>query len=631
MIFRPRSGSLARWLVLLLLLALSILPSTSFALPKRLVIALDGIAYRDMKALQDGVTYKDTHGFQFHRQGFHQGYFPVSRMISTFPSTSDVAWTDIFGDRPLPGYQRTYFSAAANSEMSVNGITTSMEHEKQMHWQVENGFLRTLGYVYPSHTYEYEVHELVRNFLNAKGGGDNFYAYVRTSDDSQHLSRDVFAMLCALDEKLQKLRALYKAQEGHELEILILSDHGNNHAGPAKRVEIRKFLKQAGYRISKSILSPKDVVLPTAGIESWVEIHNSPAETETLMQLLPHLKGVDVLTARFPGQTNRFMVMNSKGERAIIEWNPAKNSFRYSTERGDPINYLPVVKTLSQKNRLDTGGFATADDWMAETLTNRYPLALERIVRGHTCVTLNPATILISLNNHYVHSGWLVKKGSELVTFGGTHGALDDLNSDGMLLSSFAPTQDTSSRRVAGLYDCFPGLRNFRAEENGAEWITGKEQALTRIARVPLDWDRQMLPDDEVFLRIWTPSFAHLDIEVPVELTVKKAPRFSNAQIRRGEPQPIDASESYEAVLIGKQDQVDPQPINASERHFTLNFPITFLDKCAYERVYALPADLILEPQKEYWISGQVPDEKKDIRIFEFTFRTDSRGRPVAY
>jgi hypothetical protein len=323
--------------------------------------------------------------------------------------------------------------------------------------------------------------------------------------------------------------------------------------------------------------------------------------------------------------------MNSKGERAIIEWNPAKNSFRYSTERGDPINYLPVVGALSQKNRLDADGFATADDWMAETMTNRYPLAVERIVRGHTCVTLNPATILISLNNHYVHSGWLVKKGSELVTFGGTHGALDDLNSDGILLSSFAPTQDTSSTRVAGLYDCFPGLRNYRAEEIGAEWITGKEQALTRIARVPLDWDRQMLPGDEVFLRIWTPGFAHLDIEAPVELTVKKIPRFSSAQIRRGEPQPIDASESYEAVLIGKHGQGDLQPMDASEQHFTLNLPISFPDKCAYERVYALPADLSLEPQKEYSISGQVRDQEKNTRIFEFTFRTDSRGLPIAY
>jgi hypothetical protein len=591
-------------------LVIQALPSTSIAaLPKRLIIALDGIAYRDMKALQEGITYKDTHGIQFHRQGFHQGYFPVSRMISTFPSTSDVAWTEVFGDRPLPGYQRTYYSAAANLEIVVNPLTTTMEHESQMHWQVENGFLRTLGYIYPSHMYQYEVHELVKNFLHTKSKDDNYYVYVRTPDDAQHLSRDIFAMLCALDKKLQKLRALYKAREGRELEILILSDHGSNHAGVGQRVEIRAFLKKAGYRIAKFIVNPKDVVLPTTGIESWVEIHNSPAETERLMQLLPHLKGVDVLTAQFPGQANRFIVMNSKGERAIIEWNPAKNSFRYSTEVGDPINYLPVVEALSKKNRLDADGFATADAWMAETLTHRYPLALERIVRGHTHVTLNPATILISLDNHYVHAGWLVKKASECVTFGGTHGALDDLNSDGILLSSFAPTQDTSSDRVAELFDGFPGVRNYRAEENGAEWITGKEQALTRIARVPLDWDRQMLPGDEVFLRIWTPSFTHLGIEVPVELTVKKARHFSSAQIRRGVPQPIDAS----------------------ERHFILNLPISFPDKCAYERVYALPADLVLEPQKEYRISGRVHDQKTNIRIFEFTFRTDSRGRPIAY
>jgi hypothetical protein len=618
--------------VLLFLLLIQALPSTGIAaLPKRLIICLDGISYRDMKALQAGVTYKDTHGIQFHRQAFHQGYFPVSRLISTFPSTSDVAWTDIFGDRPLPGYQRTYFSEAANLEIAINPISSSMEHEEQMQWQVESGFMRTLGYVYPSHTYQYEVHELIRNFLNAKSGGDNFYAYVRTPDDAQHLSRDIFAMLSMLDEKLQKLRALYRQREGRDLEILILSDHGNNHAGVGQRVEIRTFLKNAGYRITNSIVYPKDIILPTVGIESWVEIHNAPAETENLMELLPQLKGVDVLMAKFPGRTNRFIVMNAKSERAIIEWNPARNSYRYSTERGDPINYLPVVKALAQKNRLDADGFAAADDWMTESMTHRYPLAPERIVRALTCITLNPATILISLDNHYVHSGWLVKKGSELVTFGGTHGSLDDLNSDGMLLSSFAPTRDTSSGRVAKVYDCFPGLQNFRAGKNGAEWITGQEQALIRIARVPLDWDRRMLADDEVFLRIWTPSFARLDTESPLELTVKKAGQYSGAQFRRGEPQPIDASDSYEAALIGKPDQEAARPADASEWHFTLNQPVSFPDKCVYERVYALPAGLVLEPQKEYSISGQVRDQTKNVRIFDFTFRTDSHSLPVAY
>ena len=162
-------------------------------------------------------------------------------MISTFPSASDVAWTDIFGDRPLPGYQRTYFSAAANAEISINGVTSSMEHERQMDWQVENGTIRAMGYLFPLHTYEYEIHELVGKFLECPGAATNFYAYVRASDDAQHLDRDIFSMLCQLDRQLQELRARYRARTGRELQIVILSDHGHNHAGRGRRVGIRDF------------------------------------------------------------------------------------------------------------------------------------------------------------------------------------------------------------------------------------------------------------------------------------------------------------------------------------------------------------------------------------------------------
>jgi hypothetical protein len=601
----------ASWFAFFILLALQALPSTAAALPARLVLALDGIAYRDMKALQAGVDYTNVLGSVLTRRAFgsDEGYFPVSRMVSTFPSASDVAWTDIFGNRPLPGYQRTYFSAAANSEISINGVTTSMEHERQMDWQVESGFIRSMGYIYSVHTFEYEMHGLVKNFLNTRSKGANYYAYIRSSDDAQHLDRDIFSMLCMLDEQLQGLRARYKALAGRDLQIVILSDHGHNHAGPGRRVEVEAFLKKAGYRVSESIVNPKDVVLPTAGIESWVEIHNSPAETENLAQRLTQLKGVDVLAARRPEETNRFLVMNSKGERAFIEWKPAKDAYRYSTENGDPLDYRPVVEALAGKNLLDADGFATADDWMAATVTNRYPLALERIVRGLTHATLNPATILISLDNDYVHSGWLVKKGSWLVTYGSTHGGLDDLNSDGILLSNFKPTQDTSSDRVAGQFDDFPGLRDYRAEENGAEWVAKKEQSLTRIARVPFDRDYKLLPDDGVFLRIWSPQFTHLEATIPVEATIKKIPRFSSAQSQRG----------------------DFKPADTPGLHLIFNQPISFPDKCASERIYALPPGLILEPQTEYQLSGWIVDQGKNIRLFEFNFFTNSRGRPAAF
>lgn len=591
--------------------ALSVFPFKGLALPGRLVLGLDGVAYRDMKALQEGVTYTNTWGKRLHRRAFgpDEGYFPVSRLVSTFPSTSDVAWTDIFGDRPLPGYQRTYFSAAANSQIVINGITTTMEHESQMSWEMENNLLRTMGYVYPVHTFDHEIRETIRNFWNDTGNNGSYYVYIRATDDAQHLDRDIFAMLCRLDEQLQAMRTRYRAQEGRDLQILILSDHGHNHAGSFKRVEVRALLEKAGYRITESIQQPKDVVLPTTGIEDWVEIHNAPGATKTLMPLLTRLEGADLVTGQDPDHSNHFLVMNSRGERAGIDWNPTNNTYRYSTETGDPLGYRPVAEALARQNRFDAGGFAAADTWMAATLTNHYPLAPERIVRGLTRVTLNPATILISLSNDYVHCGWLIQKGADLSTFSSTHGALDNLNSDGIVLSNFTPTRDTSSDRVAGQFDDFPGLRNFRAMENGAELLTKNEQALTRIAHEPFDSDYQSLPEDGVFLRVWSPRFTHLDAQAPIEATIEKVQHFSNAQNPHGVFKPAPA--------LG--------------RHLTFDRPVSFSDPCAYERIYALPSDLILKSQTEYRISGWIRDRNKSISLFEFNFYTDSQGRPAAY
>jgi hypothetical protein len=466
-----------------------------------------------------------------------------------------------------------------------------------------------MGYIYSAHVFEYEMRRLVKKFWNTRDTNADYYAYLRTSDDAQHLDRDIFSLLCLLDKQLQDLRARYKAEEGRDLQIVILSDHGHNHAGSGQRVKIREFLEKGGYRIAQSIVKSNDVVLPTAGIEDWVEIHNSDDETERLAQLLARLQGVDVLAARMPGRTNRFLVMNSKGERAILDWNPAKNTLRYSIEEGDPLNYRPVVEALKQKNLLDADRFATADAWMNETMTNHYPLALERIIRGFTSATLNPATILISLNNQYVNSGWLVKEGSRLESYGSTHGALDDINSDGILLSNFKPTVDTSSARVAGQFDGFPGLRNYHAEENNAEWVTKNEQSLTRIARVPFDRDYKLLPDDDVFLRIWSPELNRLDIHAPLEVTIEKIPRFAAAPIERG----------------------DRTAVDAPGLRLTFNFPISLPGQSAYERIYACPSNLVLEPQTKYRISGWIRDQERRDFLFKFNFYTDGRGRPTAY
>jgi hypothetical protein len=212
------------------------------------------------------------------------------------------------------------------------------------------------------------------------------------------------------------------------------------------------------------------------------------------------------------------------------------------------------------------------------------------------------------LKNGYVHAGWLVKTASGLVTTGGTHGALDDLNSDGILLCNFMPTKDTSTSRVAALFGGFKGLRNYRAQENGAEWFSQTAQAMTPIKRTLLDdGTRCPLPDAGLFLRIWTPDFARVDSETPVEVTIEKSPRYPSVQARKGNLKPTEI------------------------RRLTLKQPLSFPNNSAYERAYPLPSGLNLDPQNIFRIAGWIHGENTSIHLFTFNFRTDSYGIPVAY
>lgn len=575
---------------LLLLLVLT-LPAPARALPARLVLAMDGLAYRDVLALQKGITLTNFWGRKIVRRAFtaEEGYFPVSRMVSTFPSLSDIAWTDILGDRPLPGYQRIYFSDAANAEIFTSGIATTMEYERQMDWQEQSSFLRGLGYIFPLHAYEREMRHMTEHFWQAAGMQTNYYAYIRASDDAQHLDRNIVTMLCELDRELQDLRARYRAREGRELQIVMLSDHGHNHAGRGHRLQLRSFLVRAGYHPAKSIATDKDVVLPDGGIEDWAEIHNAPNETEKLTQLLCDLKGVDILAAVLPGETNRFLVMNSKSERATVDWRAEDNSFRYSAEIGDPLNYRATIEFLKQRNELDAEGFASAEAWLDVTVTNHYPLALERIVRGFARNVLNPATILISLDNRYVNDEWLTDAGSRLVTCRSTHGALDDLNSDGIVLSNFQPTHDTSSDRVAAQFDNFPAVKNYRAFENGAELVTKRGQIFAPIVRDSFDHEVNLLPDDGVYLHVWARAVTNENNDTSVKVTIKKASRFS-------------IFEHSQTVVLSQA--------------------IPFSGGAASDRIFALPVELKLLPKSKYVISST---------LFRLAFHTDENGKPVAY
>lgn len=562
--------------------------SVGAGLPRRLVIAVDGVAFRDMQALQNGITYRNSKNKTVYVQAFHRGYFPASRVVSTYPSASDVAWTDVFHGKPLPGYQRTYYNRAANRKIVQNGVTTTMEYEHEMDWQEQDGFHRTMGYIRPLDAFKREIRELKKHFLNATNHDDTFYVLMRSTDDAQHLAGDILELMTALDRKIEEIRDEYRKREGRELELVIMSDHGNNHAGAGKRVEVTRFLERAGFNVGKSINGPNDVVLPTAGIETWVEMHNHPDSTERLVELLSHLEGVDVVTGHLTEGGERFLVMNSKGERAEVYQDGLGQRFAYKPVVGDPLSYAPVLRSLESKQLLDAEDFASASSWIQESVSHRYPVAPQRIVRGHTKATQNTASVIISLNNHYVHSAYLIKKGSEFVKFGGTHGGMDDLNCVGMLVSNIRSGEDTLTRNVQASFEGFAGRRNYRTLETGADWVMGNGgEAVPR-------------------LRVWSPLLAEVQDKAPMEVVIKgklfSSGRTFTVQEEQG---------SREATLL----PFSTTPMHAERSNL---------------RFYTIPEKLVLEPSTEYRASIhiRVGEKSEAIRV---DFCTDQRGIPVGY
>jgi len=147
---------------------------------------------------------------------------------------------------------------------------------------------RSLGYGFPVHTFNYEVHEMLKSFLTPPTSAAlSTPTFVRRT--MRNMSPLTFWRCYARSMKATGIALNLPGARRNRTRILILSDHGNNHAGPPASRD-SGISEKAGYRVAESIRSPKDVVLPTAGIESWVEIHNSPSETERLALLLTGLK-----------------------------------------------------------------------------------------------------------------------------------------------------------------------------------------------------------------------------------------------------------------------------------------------------------------------------------------------------
>jgi hypothetical protein len=434
---------------------------------QRLVLALDGVDYRDIVSARE--------------RGLFAAFRPPSRLISTFPSISDIAWHEIFGVLPPRGYQRVYYSHSYNAVIGgpIDAIRP-IEFEERMDMAFGGKFHHLSAYIASSTVARGEIDQVVQKFFGIRGRR-TVYVYNVGPDALQHTRGDLTGYLRHLDLKLNQLRERYAERTGRELEIVLLSDHGHNKVANARFIPVADALRERGFRMARQRSAPTDVAFSVDGVTTGFGVFSHPDSVEAVARLLAAVDGVELVSATtLDGQ---YRIRNASVSAYIDHMVDGEaERFRYDATPGDPLGYAGVVAQMRADAVLDAAGFADAATWTRYTSTHEYPAAVERIVRGHSSVALNQAPILASIRDGFHVGLGAVSVANRLRPLGGTHGGLGSSSSLGVVMTNFIDTHDDLTTRVRGQFGGFDDLLDPYRGRSGARISSTSLMQLDRFS-----------------------------------------------------------------------------------------------------------------------------------------------------
>jgi len=347
---------------------------SSDGVPQRLVLALDGIPYDVFVELQ--------------QQGYFPGFRPAARMVSTFPSLSDVSFAAIGGSEPPRGYQQMRFDAAQNKVVgNTLGSLSSQAHPSVGEDSRSYSSLhRIIGYLAPYHVSLREMREIGREVLGSRK--QTFVAYLESSDAVLHVEGRPAAtkFLIELDDFLRELQAEVRARTGRELFVDIVSDHGSTMV-KGRIVPVERLLRQCGFRRRDRIEDPHDVAYSLAGIIGSLAITTSREDAEEAARCLAAAEGVDLVAI---GRDDAIAVLTADGEGEIRQARTAPEAYGYRVLRGDPLALMPGMPAATERIFDELSLFT-------QTLDAPRPDPLRRLWQAFHGDVREPSTILVSL------------------------------------------------------------------------------------------------------------------------------------------------------------------------------------------------------------------------------------------
>ncbi|HEX8137099.1 MAG TPA: alkaline phosphatase family protein [Pyrinomonadaceae bacterium] len=377
--------------------------------PRRLLLCLDGVPHEVIEAAKG--------------RGLFEGFGEPSRLLSPFPTLTNVALSRMLGATPPLGYESLYFDRTARElrggvRKYIGRRTpdkTPSSYMDELDYQEPLPF-EFLVYVAPEAVWRADMRRFRERFRAAPQTRD-FFAFLKGTDGLLHIRgrHRLEAALESLDRILREIQQWC----GRETEIVLFSDHGMN-LEENRRVHLQTHLRREGFKVSDHPRERRSVAIPAFGLCGYAALYCADEEDiETTAQALSGLEGVDFSIHRDGERAIRLTGERGTARIERLE-NGAGVKYRYEQLEGDPLQLSGALRKLGDEGQLDERGFASDTAWYERTAAHIYPDALANLYQSlYEPRVHHTADVLVSMRDGYYYGASLF---SRFVRLAATHG-----------------------------------------------------------------------------------------------------------------------------------------------------------------------------------------------------------------
>jgi hypothetical protein len=392
--------------------------------PRRLLLCLDGVPHELIQGAQ--------------QRGLFDFFHSPTRLLSPFPTMTNVALSAMLCASPPAGYESLYFDR--KTKQLEGGI------RKYVGWRtpdkIPSSYMDELDYQEPlmfefliyvaaETVWRSDMQRFREGFLAAPSDRD-YFAFLKATDGLLHTQGpDRLAIaLQSLDAILKEIRQVC----GSETEIVLFSDHGMN-LQENRRSNLASNLQRHGFRVRSSLVdqTKRSVCIPAFGLCSYAAAYCASDELipEVANSLIDE-RGVDFVVFR---EEDGVVVLGERGKARIEQRGTnGDRSYRYVPMSGDPLQLNSIATALRASGEIDADGFGKDGVWFAKTKNHQYPDPLRNIYHSmHSARVKHTADVLISLRDGYYY-GW--SPFGRFVRLAATHGNALRASTNAFLMST---------------------------------------------------------------------------------------------------------------------------------------------------------------------------------------------------